>query len=140
IAFHIGSFGVRWYGLMYLGGFIGGLLLGEYRRRRGRLPVDRDSFLDLAFYIMLGVIVGGRIWYMLTYQPINWVWKDPLQLFRVWDGGMSFRRPVGSVGREPVVVVAASRDDQALLRRGGLRRATGADRARPGTPRQFRQR
>lgn len=89
IAFHIGSFGVRWYGLMYLGGFIGGLVLGEYRRR-GRLPVDRDSFLDLAFYAMLGVIVGGRVWYMLTYQPISWVWKDPLQLFRVWDGGMSF--------------------------------------------------
>ena len=90
IAFHIGSFGVRWYGLMYLGGFIGGLLLGEYRRKRGRLPVDRDAFLDLAFYVMLGIIVGGRIWYMLTYQPINWIWTDPLQLFRVWDGGMSF--------------------------------------------------
>jgi phosphatidylglycerol:prolipoprotein diacylglycerol transferase len=90
VAFHIGSFGVRWYGLMYLGGFVVGLALGEYRRRRGRLAVDRDSFLDLAFYVMLGIIVGGRIWYMLTYQPISWVWKDPLQLFRVWDGGMSF--------------------------------------------------
>jgi phosphatidylglycerol:prolipoprotein diacylglycerol transferase len=89
-AFHICSFGVRWYGLMYLGGFIGGLMLGEYRRRRGRLAVDRDAFLDLAFYAMLGIIVGGRIWYMLTYQPIRWIWTDPLQLFKVWDGGMSF--------------------------------------------------
>ncbi|HKU78233.1 MAG TPA: prolipoprotein diacylglyceryl transferase family protein, partial [Rhodanobacteraceae bacterium] len=89
-AFHIGSFGVRWYGLMYLGGFIGGLLLGEYRRKRGRLPVDRDAFLDLAFYVMLGIIIGGRIWYMLTYQSINWIWTDPMQIFRVWDGGMSF--------------------------------------------------
>lgn len=90
IAFHIFSFGVRWYGLMYLGGFLGGLALGEYRRRRGRLAVDRDSFLDLAFYAMLGVIVGGRVWYMLTYQPIRWVWTNPLELFQVWDGGMSF--------------------------------------------------
>ena len=90
VAFHIFSFGVRWYGLMYLAGFIGGILLGEYRRKRGRLAVDRDGFLDLAFYCMLGVIVGGRIWYMLTYQPINWIWTDPLQLFQVWDGGMSF--------------------------------------------------
>lgn len=89
-AFHIFSFGVRWYGLMYLGGFVAGLLLGEYRRKQGRLAADRDGFLDLAFYAMLGVIVGGRIWYMLTYQPINWIWTDPLQLFRVWDGGMSF--------------------------------------------------
>jgi phosphatidylglycerol:prolipoprotein diacylglycerol transferase len=90
VAFHIFSFGVRWYGLMYLGGFIAGLGLGEYRRRRGYLSVDRDAFLDLAFYVMLGIIVGGRVWYMLTYQPINWVWTDPLRLFQVWDGGMSF--------------------------------------------------
>jgi phosphatidylglycerol:prolipoprotein diacylglycerol transferase len=90
IAFHIGSFGVRWYGLTYLAGFICALVLGEYRRRRGKLAVEREAFLDLAFYVMLGVIVGGRVWYMLTYQPINWVWTDPLQLFRVWDGGMSF--------------------------------------------------
>jgi phosphatidylglycerol---prolipoprotein diacylglyceryl transferase len=90
IALHIGSFGVRWYGLMYLAGFIGGLVLGEIRRKKGRLPVDRDGLLDLAFYVMLGVIVGGRVWYMLTYQPIHWIWTDPLALFRVWDGGMSF--------------------------------------------------
>ncbi|HET7931494.1 MAG TPA: prolipoprotein diacylglyceryl transferase [Rhodanobacteraceae bacterium] len=90
VAFHIFSFGVRWYGLMYLGGFIGALLLGEYRRRKGRLGVSRDGFLDLCFYGMLGVIIGGRIWYMLTYQSISWIWTDPLQLFRVWDGGMSF--------------------------------------------------
>lgn len=90
VAFHVFSFGVRWYGLMYLGGFIGALLLGDYRRRRGRLGVDRDSFLDLCFYAMLGVIIGGRVWYMLTYQPLKWIWTDPLQLFKVWDGGMSF--------------------------------------------------
>lgn len=90
VAFHIFSFGVRWYGLMYLGGFIGAMALGEYRRRKGRLPVSRDAFFDLMFYGMLGVIIGGRIWYMLTYQSIDWIWTDPLQLFKVWDGGMSF--------------------------------------------------
>ncbi|TAN07038.1 MAG: prolipoprotein diacylglyceryl transferase [Rhodanobacteraceae bacterium] len=90
VAFHIFSFGVHWYGLMYLVGFVAALVLGEYRRRQGRLQVDRDGFFDLAFYAMLGVIVGGRIWYMLTYQPISWVWRDPAQIFRVWDGGMSF--------------------------------------------------
>jgi phosphatidylglycerol:prolipoprotein diacylglycerol transferase len=90
VAFHIFSFGVHWYGLMYLVGFVAALALGEYRRRQGRLLVDRDGFFDLAFYAMLGVIVGGRIWYMLTYQPLNWVWRDPSQILRVWDGGMSF--------------------------------------------------
>ncbi len=39
---------------------------------------------------MIGVIVGGRIWYMLFYISPDWIWPDPLALFRVWDGGMSF--------------------------------------------------
>lgn len=90
IAFHLGPIGVHWYGLMYLGGFLGGWVLGNYRRSRGRLPVSRDAFADLAFYLMLGAIIGGRIWYMLSYQPIHWIWTDPLALFRIWDGGMSF--------------------------------------------------
>lgn len=90
VAFKLGPLQIHWYGLMYLGGFLGAWLLAEYRRQRGRLPVSRDALGDLAFYAMMGVIVGGRIWYMLFYADIHWVWTDPLALFRVWDGGMSF--------------------------------------------------
>ena len=97
IALQLGPVGVHWYGLMYLGGFVVGWLLGEYRRKRGYLPVTRDAFADLAFYCMLGVIIGGRIWYMLFYYqstissgPLEWIGKEPLALFRIWDGGMSF--------------------------------------------------
>jgi phosphatidylglycerol---prolipoprotein diacylglyceryl transferase len=75
---------------MYLSGFLGAWLLAEYRRQHGRLPVTRDALGDLAFYVMMGVIIGGRIWYMLFYADIHWIWQDPLALFRVWDGGMSF--------------------------------------------------
>jgi prolipoprotein diacylglyceryl transferase len=39
---------------------------------------------------MLGVIVGGRVWYMLFYADIDWIWTAPQTLFKVWDGGMSF--------------------------------------------------
>src|SRR6185312_12194276 len=69
------------------------------RRRAGRIPapprtppVSRDALGDLLFYGMLGVIVGGRIWYMLFYYEggIGWIWREPLVLFKVWDGGMSF--------------------------------------------------
>ena len=42
-------------------------MLGEYRRRKGRLPVTRDALGDLFFYGMMGVIIGGRVWYMLFY-------------------------------------------------------------------------
>ena len=92
VAFHLGPVQVHWYGLMYLVGFFAAALLGEYRRRKGRLPVTRDALSDLFFYGMMGVIVGGRIGYMLFYYAggLRWIWTDPLALFRVWDGGMSF--------------------------------------------------
>ena len=90
VAFRLGSLAIHWYGLMYLGGFFGAWLLAEYRRRQGRLPVTRDALGDLLFYAMMGVIVGGRVGYMLFYTDIHWIWTDPVALFRVWDGGMSF--------------------------------------------------
>ncbi len=90
IAFHVGPLPVHWYGIMYLLGFIGGWLLGTHRLRQGRLPVSQEAFSDLAFYAMLGVIVGGRVWYMLSYVSPSWMIHDPLALFQVWDGGMSF--------------------------------------------------
>ena len=92
VAFKLGPLQVHWYGLMYLFGFLLVATLAEYRRRKGRLPVSRDALSDLLFYAMMGVIVGGRVWYMLFYYAggIGWIWHDPLALFRVWDGGMSF--------------------------------------------------
>jgi len=92
IAFHLGPVQVHWYGLMYLVGFFSAAVLGEYRRRKGRLPVTRDALGDLFFYGMMGVIAGGRIGYMLFYYAggLRWIWTDPLALFKVWDGGMSF--------------------------------------------------
>lgn len=92
VAFGLGPVQVHWYGLMYLLGFFFVAVLGEYRRRHGRLPVTREALGDLFFYGMLGVIAGGRVWYMLFYYDggIRWVWNDPLALFKVWDGGMSF--------------------------------------------------
>ena len=90
IAFSIGPVAVHWYGIMYLLGFVGAWYLGNRRREAGRLPVGYEAFSDLAFYGMLGVIVGGRVGYMLFYTPLDWIVHDPLALFRVWEGGMSF--------------------------------------------------
>jgi phosphatidylglycerol:prolipoprotein diacylglycerol transferase len=90
IAFSIGSFGVHWYGIMYLLGFLGAWWLGESRRRQRRLPISAEGFSDLSFYAMLGVIIGGRVGYMLFYTSLDWMVHDPLALFRVWEGGMSF--------------------------------------------------
>jgi phosphatidylglycerol:prolipoprotein diacylglycerol transferase len=90
IAFSIGPVAVHWYGIMYLLAFLGGWYLGNRRREAGRLPVSYEAFSDLAFYAMLGVIVGGRVGYMLFYTSPEWMLHDPLALFRVWQGGMSF--------------------------------------------------
>ena len=89
IALHIGPLAVHWYGLMYLAGFAAAWWLGRRRIRQGRLPVDEKSYGDLMFYGMLGVIVGGRIGYIVFYNAGEWL-ADPLMLLRVWEGGMSF--------------------------------------------------
>ena len=89
IAFSIGPVQVHWYGIMYLIGFAVAWWLGQRRRAAGRLPVTADQFSDLAFYLMLGVILGGRIGYMVFYDTSELI-HHPLSLFRVWEGGMSF--------------------------------------------------
>ena len=89
IAFSIGPVAVHWYGIMYLIAFAAFWLLGERRRRAGGLPVGPTAFSDLAFYGMIGVILGGRVGYMLFYAAPELL-ADPLSLFRIWEGGMSF--------------------------------------------------
>ncbi|MHC1479255.1 prolipoprotein diacylglyceryl transferase [Frateuria aurantia] len=90
VALSLGPLQIHWYGLMYLAGFGGGWWLAERRRRAGWIAATRDQISDLMFYTMMGVVLGGRIGYMLFYADIRWIWTDPLALFRVWDGGMSF--------------------------------------------------
>lgn len=81
---------VHWYGLMYALGFAAAWWLGRLRIRQGRLPGAGDAaFGDLLFYGMLGVILGGRLGYILFYDLPTYL-SDPLQVFRIWEGGMSF--------------------------------------------------
>ena len=69
IAFSVGPLAVRWYGLMYLLGFAAGWWLGNLRIRQGLAPVTRQQFDDLIFLAVLGVILGGRLGYVLFYKP-----------------------------------------------------------------------
>ncbi|HEB99844.1 MAG TPA: prolipoprotein diacylglyceryl transferase [Thiotrichales bacterium] len=88
-AIRIGNFAVHWYGLMYLVGFLGGWWLGRVRARRPGSGWDPEEIGDLLFYVALGVILGGRIGYILFYN-FGMFLNDPLVLFRIWQGGMSF--------------------------------------------------
>jgi phosphatidylglycerol:prolipoprotein diacylglycerol transferase len=82
------NFGIRYYGLAYVLGFLAaGWLLHRYVRA-GRTPLRSESISDLMVAIVIGVAVGGRLGYFLFYQP-GTLLHDPLELFRVWDGGMA---------------------------------------------------
>ena len=82
--------GIHWYGLMYLLAFGVAWWLGNRRIRIGRLPgIDENGFGDLLFYGMLGVVLGGRIGYVLFYAFAEFL-ADPLFLLRINEGGMSF--------------------------------------------------
>jgi phosphatidylglycerol---prolipoprotein diacylglyceryl transferase len=89
IAFSVGPLAVRWYGLMYLLGFGAAWWLGLRRIKQGSAPVTRQQFDDLVFLAVLGVILGGRLGYVLFYKPGHYL-AHPLEIFYVWQGGMSF--------------------------------------------------
>jgi phosphatidylglycerol---prolipoprotein diacylglyceryl transferase len=90
IAIHIGSFGIHWYGLMYLLGFLSLLWLGKWRIRRNPESGWKVSDVDdILFYGALGVIIGGRLGYVLFYQP-TYFSQHPHEILYLWQGGMSF--------------------------------------------------
>ena len=89
VAVAIGPLAVHWYGLMYLLSFLIGWGLGILRTRQPHVRWQREEVGDLLFYVVLGVVIGGRVGYMLFYQP-GLLLENPLQLFYIWQGGMSF--------------------------------------------------
>lgn len=89
IAFNLGPVKVHWYGLMYLVGFMGAWGLATWRTKKYLLEWSKDEISDLIFYGALGVILGGRMGYMLFYNFSELI-HHPLSLFKVWEGGMSF--------------------------------------------------
>lgn len=89
VAFSLGPIKVHWYGIMYLLGFSLAWMLGNYRCKKLKLAWTSEQISDLIFYAALGLILGGRIGYMLFYSWSELI-ADPLKLFKVWEGGMSF--------------------------------------------------
>jgi phosphatidylglycerol:prolipoprotein diacylglycerol transferase len=89
VAVHIGPLALRWYGITYLVGFAAAWYLGKKRAARPGSPISPLQVDDLIFYAALGIILGGRIGYMLFYG-FDQIAANPLNLFRIWEGGMSF--------------------------------------------------
>ena len=89
IAFSIGPIAVHWYGIMYLLGFLMAWGIAEWRVIRYHLHWTSDEIGDLIFFSAVGVIVGGRLGYLLFYDTSQ-LWTNPLDIFKIWQGGMSF--------------------------------------------------
>jgi phosphatidylglycerol:prolipoprotein diacylglycerol transferase len=89
VAFHIFSWPVYWYGLMYLLGFTLGWLLLSWRIRISPRGFTQEQLSDVVFYTALGAILGGRLGYMLFYDGYAWL-ANPLLVLQTWKGGMSF--------------------------------------------------
>ncbi|MDR1660448.1 MAG: prolipoprotein diacylglyceryl transferase [Desulfovibrio sp.] len=89
VAFSLGSLHIRWYGLMYIFGFASGWFLGRRRASRPGSPWQPAAVDDMLTCAMLGVILGGRLGYVLFYDLAVYI-QEPWEILRIWNGGMSF--------------------------------------------------
>lgn len=112
IALRLGPLAIHWYGIAYLLAFGCAWALGRRQLQQARRPISISQFDDLLFYAMLGVIIGGRLGYMLFYATSTLLAK-PWQLFAIWQGGMSFHG--GLLGVSLAVVLWARAQQVALL-------------------------
>ncbi|XLY87872.1 prolipoprotein diacylglyceryl transferase [Ectopseudomonas mendocina] len=89
VAIALGPLKIHWYGLMYLVGIGGAWLLASRRLERFDATWTKDKLSDLVFWVAMGVILGGRLGYVMFYDLPAYI-AEPAKILRVWEGGMSF--------------------------------------------------
>lgn len=116
----IGPVAIRWYALAYVAGIVlGWLYIGRLLRQESlwtprKPPVTTDQLDDLVLWITLGVILGGRIGYILFYDA-SIIWRNPLQVLQIWEGGMSFHGGFLGVATAVILYCRAKRMDLAQM-------------------------
>lgn len=85
----LGPLQFRWYGLMYVISFIISYFVIRSELRRKKLPIDSEGLADMIFYMALGVVLGGRLGYILFYDLSSYI-SNPVKMLYIWEGGMSF--------------------------------------------------
>jgi len=94
---NIGPLSIRWYGMMYLVGFVSSYLLVKYQIKKKRIAMSVKDVESLYSFLILGLIIGARMGYVIFYDLDNY-FRNPLEIFAVWRGGMSFHGGlIGSV-------------------------------------------
>ncbi len=87
--FTIGPFQIRWYGLLYIISFFIGYIYIKKQYKKQNIKIDKQQYDNLLYEVMLGVVLGGRLGYVLFYN-FSYYLHNPLKIFAVWEGGMSF--------------------------------------------------
>tara|TARA_B100000427_G_scaffold322988_1_gene325783 strand:+ start:546 stop:1343 length:798 start_codon:yes stop_codon:yes gene_type:complete len=89
----IGFIEIRWYSLAYVFGILMGWWLGkkilDFRKKSQNISVDLESFDGLISYIIISIIIGGRLGYIIFYN-FSYYLNNPIDIFKIWEGGMSF--------------------------------------------------
>jgi phosphatidylglycerol:prolipoprotein diacylglycerol transferase len=111
VAFELGPLAVRWYGLMYLAGFASAYLYLCRQVKHQRLDLSCEGVGDLLFAGVFGVVLGGRLGYVLFYNLSYYV-QHPLEILHIWEGGMSFHG--GLLGVVVAVIIFCRRRDLAI--------------------------
>ena len=89
ILVELGPIRLSWYGMMYVLGFFASYLLVRYQIKRKDFGISRMEVENLYFYLILGLVIGARLGYVLFYDLEKYL-SDPLEIFAIWHGGMSF--------------------------------------------------
>jgi phosphatidylglycerol---prolipoprotein diacylglyceryl transferase len=121
VLLQIGPFALRWYALAYIAGIaLGwwwGRRLSDERLWAGPPPLSKAQVDDFVLWVAFGIILGGRLGYVLFYHP-EWIISDPLAAVRIWDGGMSFHG--GFLGVAVATAIFALRHGVDMLSLGDL--------------------
>jgi len=119
VALQLGPVSIHWYGLMYVLGFLGVYLLGNYRVKHYPEAIDgswnSEQISDLIFYGALGAVIGGRLGYVLFYKPAEYL-ANPVDIFFVNQGGMSFHG--GLLGVIVAIGIFARKTNRSLFQIG----------------------
>jgi len=89
VLFSLGSLEIRYYGLFYVIGFIMAFLYLNNARKKQKIELSKDQVYDLIFYLIIGVILGSRIFEVLFWNP-GYYFSNPKEIIAVWNGGISF--------------------------------------------------
>ncbi len=89
ILIHIGPLPIRWYSLAYIAGILIGIQYIKYLSKKSNYSLPKDFFDNFLIFVILGIIIGGRLGYVMIYDPLSYI-EDPIKIFKTWTGGMSF--------------------------------------------------